>query len=481
LPLTAKALPRPMRRPGRARGSPDSIAAVQALNRSSEAICSCVRQRRASAFWARSWAGGNTVAGNAAANAAIVTIRIDVPRRFASPAPRPEENCKVRTNFVKFRLYSSRGRVVPTLDSTLRATARLFAALFCTALLCGALAVAAATGTGADIIKKDDMLRGITTTRAQCAATARTIWLAVDGQDFCVRYYLSTAGGEGTRPVVFLQGDHFGTVNTKTWQWVPPDKDKNIGVTYDPSDRDIDTADLMKLADSFSRLAKTTAIYLARIGVDGTSGNHVFRKTLIEQHLINAALDAIKQAHGFDGFHLAGQSGGSVLLTALAGQRRDIGCAVAGSGRLGESHETGSRDPAHTPIDPLRAIPAIAQNRALRFMVVTDPADRNAPVKQQTAFVDKLRHAGRDVPQYFVAATDNYHHGVTTYAELVVAGCVLGRSDAEIATVAAIVAKRNAAYNELRRREIALFGKGDAAKFAGAQAAPAKTGVAARP
>src|SRR5215468_7434949 len=77
-----------------------------------------------------------------------------------------------------------------------------------------AAAVAAATGAAAEIIKKEDMLRGITTTRDQCAATPQTLWLNVDKQDFCVRYYLSTAGGEGTRPVVFLQGDHFGTIDT---------------------------------------------------------------------------------------------------------------------------------------------------------------------------------------------------------------------------------------------------------------------------
>jgi hypothetical protein len=33
----------------------------------------------------------------------------------------------------------------------------------------------------------------------------------------------------------------------------------------------------MKMADGFSKMAKTTAIYLARIGVEGTSGNHTSR------------------------------------------------------------------------------------------------------------------------------------------------------------------------------------------------------------
>jgi hypothetical protein len=325
------------------------------------------------------------------------------------------------------------------------------------ALALAAVALGAAAA-GADIIKKEDMLRGITTTRERCAATAQTVWVTADGQAFCVHYYLSTAGGEGPRPVVFLSGDYFGAVNLRTFQWMAISGDRG-GVAFDPIDRDIDTDDLVATADAFSRMAKTTAIDLARIGVAGTSGHHVFRKTLLELHLMNAALDAIKQRHGFEGFHLAGQSGGAILVTGLAGLRRDIGCAVAGSGRLATSRNTGSRDPAHTLIDPPRFIPAIAQNRALRFIVLTDPADRNVPIGQQTPFVEKVGQTGGGIAQYFVPAIDEYHHGVIEYAELVAAGCVLGRSDAEIAAAVAAMAKPSAAYNELRRREAALFSK----------------------
>jgi len=141
-----------------------------------------------------------------------------------------------------------------------------------------AAAAVAATSAGAEIIKKEDMLRGITTTRDRCAATPQTVWLNVDKQDFCVRYYLSIAGGEGTRPVVFLTGDHFTTVSAKTWQWIPISKDKNAGVTYDPTNPtqhgDVNTDDLPRTADAFSKMAKTTAIYLARIGIDGTRRVH---------------------------------------------------------------------------------------------------------------------------------------------------------------------------------------------------------------
>ncbi|HKD26694.1 MAG TPA: hypothetical protein VKC66_12435 [Xanthobacteraceae bacterium] len=326
-----------------------------------------------------------------------------------------------------------------------------------------AAAALAVTGADAEIIRKEDMLRGVTMTRDQCAATPQTLWLNVDRQDFCVRYYLSTAGGEGARPVVFLQGDHFTTVNTKTWQWIPISKDKNAGVTYDPTNPaqhgDVNTDDLMKTADAFSKMAKTTAIFLARIGVDGTSGNHVFRKSFLELHLMNAALDTIKKRHGFEGFHLAGQSGGSTLVAGLAATRRDITCAVSGSGRLGKSYDISSKDSARSLVNPLEFVPSIAQNRSVRFFMVTDPADRSVPVKHQTPFADKMRRVGRDIPQYFVAATDDYHHGVVGYAELVAGGCALGKSDADIATAVRTMVRRNAAYNEQRRKEISLFEK----------------------
>jgi hypothetical protein len=196
----------------------------------------------------------------------------------------------------------------------------------------------------------------------------------------------------------------------------------------------INTDDLAKTADAFSKKAKTTAIYLARIGVDGTSGNHLYRKTLLELHLMNAALDAIKQLHTFEGFHLAGQSGGSKLVAGLAGMRRDIGCAVAGSGPLVLIQPADSKIPGRTLFDPVEFIPPIVKNSALRLLVVTDPADQNVPVKQQTGFVEKLHRAGRDIPQFFVTAVDDNHHGVLAYTELVTAGCILGKSDSEIVT-----------------------------------------------
>lgn len=306
-----------------------------------------------------------------------------------------------------------------------------------------AAAILTAGGAAAEIFKKQDLLRGITVARAQCDETSQTLWLNVHGRNFCVRYYLSTAGGEGSRPVVFLGGDQLGKLNLKTWTWAD---------TLEA--RDIDTDDIMQIADAFSKMAKTTAIYLARIGIDGTSGNHTSRRTVLELDLMNAALDAIKRRHGFEGFHLAGQSDGSKVAGGLIGLRRDISCAVLGSGPLALPANTKSTDPGRSYFDPTQNIPQLAHNHSMRLFLITDKMDKRVPAAQQTGFVERLRRAGRKVPQFFVEAIDDNHHGVMVYAELVTAGCVLDRSDEEIFHAVSTIVRRNVEYNERRRKEI---------------------------
>ena len=341
---------------------------------------------------------------------------------------------------------------------------RKFHPMFCTIVLAGALA--GATDAGAEVFKKEDLLRGITITRQQCDATAQTFWLNLHGRDYCVRYYLSVAGGEGKRPVVFLQGDQLGKFNVKSWTWIDTSEAK-----------DVDTDDIVKMAEGFSKEAKTTAIYLARIGVDGTSGNHMARKTVLELELMNAALDALKQRYGYEGFHLAGQSGGSKIVAGLIGLRRDVGCAVMGSGPLVAPDDRKSTDPGRTAFDATDNIPQVAQNRSLRPILVTDKADKTVPLVQQTGYVDRLRKAGRQIPELFVEAPetiDAKHHGVVVYTELVTAGCVLGRTDDEIARAVGTLVKRNLEYNERRHKEASAK-----ASIVAAARAPAPAGSVA--
>lgn len=300
-----------------------------------------------------------------------------------------------------------------------------------------AIAPFAAVPAGAEIIRKEDTLRGITMTRDECAAKPQTLWLNVYGQDFCVRYYLSTAGGQGSRPVVILNGDHNGPVDPARWTWADPSKAS-----------DVNTDKLAAMADQFSKLARTTAIYLGRIGVEGTSGTHLSRKTLVELHLMDAALEAIRQRHQFEGFHLFGESGGGRLVFGLAQRRRDIACLVSGSGQIVTRGEPRAGDPARTFFDITGKVALLAQNRALRMMVVSDPNDQQVPTAaQQTPMVQALRQAGYVVPHLLVEATDPKRHGVIDYGAIAMGGCVLGRHDDEIALAIGTLVRRNAETN----------------------------------
>src|SRR5213596_104314 len=102
-------------------------------------------------------------------------------------------------------------------------------------LLAGALMLAfCALPSRAHIVPVADMVRGIQMTPAQCSTLPMTVWVIVSGRPYCIRYYLSNAGGRSARPLVFLQGDRLGKLNLKTGAWSPSDKGK-----------DIDTDDLM--------------------------------------------------------------------------------------------------------------------------------------------------------------------------------------------------------------------------------------------
>lgn len=307
-----------------------------------------------------------------------------------------------------------------------------------------ALALPAAGPARAERIPVADMLRGIVMTPAQCAATPSAVWVDAMGRGFCMRYYLSTAGGEGPRPVVFLEGDRFGRLDPQTGQFSPGEHDK-----------DVDTDVLMKRAAVLSRQNKTTAIYLARVGVDGSSGDHRIRRTLLELHATQAALEAIKQRHGLDGFHLVGQSGGSKIVGGLLALRPDIGCAVIGSGRL---YNLGppqpSADPALFHFNVTDSIPIIAQRRSTRIVVITDPADRQVPERAQTPFVNLLREAGGQAEQLIVRATDERRHGVTSYSRLAMTECVRGASREELANnVRQLVEKRVAGKADADKAE----------------------------
>jgi len=280
----------------------------------------------------------------------------------------------------------------------------------------------AATPAPADIVAMADVARGIVMTQAQCEAIPQAVWVEALGRNLCMRYYLSTAGGEGLRPVVFLQGDLGFDTDKKAGAWVAP-----------ATLKDTNTDDLVRYADRISKRQKTTAIYLARMGRDGSSGSHRQRHTALEVNATSAALEAIKQRHHFEGFHVYGHSGGGLLVTGLLALRTDIGCAVPADGIIAPSPKPKASDPALQYFDSAAHVAAIARNREAKIMVITDPQDSVVKIDHQVPFVEKLRSAGGQAELFFVTATDDHHHFTTPHGELVTADCMAGAGRDEIA------------------------------------------------
>src|SRR5262249_43025773 len=302
-----------------------------------------------------------------------------------------------------------------------------------------ALALLATTRARAEIIPVADMLRGTHVTQTQCAAKRDAAWVTAYGHAFCTRYYLSAAGGEGLQPPAYLAGDRRGLA-------APTPRSLKPHAEIPPSRRDVDfdTEKAGRWMANFSKSTKAPAIYLARVGVDGSSGFHGVRKTVLELHAMNAALDAIKRRHRFTGFNLVGQSGGAKLVGGLLALRTDIACAVPGSGPLDIKTDTSPLDPAKRYFNAADFAPTIARTSRARILLVTDPADRRVLAEQQTGFVRKLRRAGGEAEQFFVRASDPLHHGVSRYANLAAAECIRGASDAEISVKLAQAVARTA-------------------------------------
>jgi hypothetical protein len=280
-----------------------------------------------------------------------------------------------------------------------------------------------ASGRG-EIVQTAVLGAGKSITQAECAALPAAVWVSALKRSFCIRYYLSTAGGEGARPVVFVQGDYLKT-------------------------EDESTDDLAKEADHVSRNAGTPGIYLARVGRDGSSGSHDLRHSALELHAANAALDAIKDKYGYSGFHVYGHSGGAILVGGLLSLRTDMGCVVIAEGRLVGTRKANLRDPALRDYSVADWIPIIARNRSTRILVVSDPKDKVVPIGDQSPFVEKLRKAGGEAEQFLVDAggfDPGFHHFTIPFAEIAVRDCVRGANHDEIAAeVAALAAKSLAA------------------------------------
>jgi pimeloyl-ACP methyl ester carboxylesterase len=267
-----------------------------------------------------------------------------------------------------------------------------------------------------------DLLHGKKITEAECAALPSAVWVVVEGQQECIRYFHSAAGGRGPEVIVRLSQD---LVSTNGRGEVKP---HDYYIKSTPSQ----TQDF---AANWSRNFGLPYLQLGRPGTYGSSGEHGKRRTSGEIAIISAALDAIKARHGYTRFHLLGWSTGGHSAAALMARRTDLGCVVLSSALLsvhsylaefGRSEDwTGNKN----PVDPIDLVNQITPRPDLRIFVLTDPDDTIISARSQTTYVKRLAEGKLPVRQIFAAATDESAHLLDSQARQVLAACAKGTAD----------------------------------------------------
>ena len=254
-----------------------------------------------------------------------------------------------------------------------------------------------------------------TTTSDRCAVNGNSIWVVVDGQGDCIRYYAANLQNVNPSVLMFFSGD-----------WLT--NQLEVTGSYDRSPNS-----LQQEVNQWSAAAGNRPyIFLARPGTFGSSGSHGDRRRPREGKLVTAALDALKAKHNIGTFHMAGQSGGGGLVATMVNMRTDVGCAVIASGNVSVwmltnlRNKTVDANNATDSYDPVAHVSEIRPGKDLRIIVLSSPRDMNVYYSTQLNYVEKLRLIGIQSTHVQIEGSGRQFHGLTPQARDYLNRCVSG-------------------------------------------------------
>ena len=260
-----------------------------------------------------------------------------------------------------------------------------------------------------------------------CESVADRVFVRHDLGTACIAYYATPSQAQVRPAVVYFEGD------------VPAGDLLKPNFTRDY---------LANMRSAFQTLAARNGVrfvFIARPGLFGSSGNHAARRSASEMLTMNAALDAVKARLRLTDIVLAGQSGGSTVAAALLTLgRRDVACAVLGSGLLSvveieHAHRVREHLPSIRPallqvllFDPTDRLDWIERLQARRIFVLGDPTDTRTPFPQQRRFAERVHALGHHATAIEVVAQGELMHGVAHHTLPAAAQCARGADDAAI-------------------------------------------------
>ncbi|MBC8752623.1 MULTISPECIES: alpha/beta hydrolase family protein [Paraburkholderia] len=259
-------------------------------------------------------------------------------------------------------------------------------------------------------------LNGSLSSPEHCARVPDSLWVEVNGKGDCIRYYAhGLSEGENPTALVYFSGD----VMLRTAKGV-----RYITQTY----RSASPTGIGKEMADWSADAGAPALYLARPGIYGSSGDHNMRRTHREIELMDRALDLLKKRYNITSFILAGHSAGGQIVAALLNRRQDIAASVLSSGLVSVKQVTAYWEfrreipgrllyDAQSFYDPVDDIGHIRRDPLPQIYLISDPEDRTVPFYSQLYYVRRLRGAGLRPHHIYAHAPGPQRHLLARHAK----------------------------------------------------------------
>jgi predicted esterase len=282
-----------------------------------------------------------------------------------------------------------------------------------------------------DTLDPQFLISGATMSERECATITESVWVMVSDRGDCIRFFSSGLRTKNEKAIVYFHGDCVSRTHAPG--------DFFDTVRYNVVCNESNTPDSFKLLmQRLSAQSALPAMFVARPGVFGSSGDHKNKRQPREVELMNAALDKIKEKHNIKRFIAAGQSGGGHIVGAMLARRSDIECAVLASAAVAVAARIKTKQwPADatgykTFYDPIDHVKEIPNNTHTRIFVIGDPRDAAVPFATQSLYYEALKEHGLDAHLLKATGLGNEHHGLQPWAFRVAAWCAQNVPTAKI-------------------------------------------------
>lgn len=289
------------------------------------------------------------------------------------------------------------------------------------------------------VLTYSNVMQAEAKSKTACEAAGGRIFVDTKWGSECIAYFVTAGFEQLRRAVVFFDGD------MALEKYADPAK---MAAALDAN---------KIMLQRWSDKLKVRYLFVSRVGLNGSSGNHGERRKPRELMILNAATDILKAKLGLDTIALAGQSGGSTIAASMLSLgRNDVTCAVLGSGayELVELHHKNlaalgknvSTDKLQdTMFDPASHVDSIVPNAQHRILILGDKSDTRTPFDQQQRYAASLASFGHHVKLIPIDASGELSHGTTVYTIPTAGGCLNGVSDERLVEANNKVSKQRAA------------------------------------